>query len=309
VSITAGSTISTDTGVILDQGGNAIAVPSSLIPQLDGPDIRVFYAKSMLIDDVQIVGTDPLAFVASGPLVVHGTLDVGAHTLGAGAGALEKGDSIGIYRQVGSLGNKGGGGNGTDGGSYLTGSLSVAGKTYSGPLLVGGGRGGDASSGGGGGGGAVQLVSLDSISIAGAVRASGGGGGAAPGGAGGAGGTIVIETPTLGISGVVAANGGAGSECGMSAPDGALAATPAIGLGCDVNTGTGGIQHIHGGDGGTGVMLPTAGAGAMSPTFSAGTASGGAAGRIVLRDRDGMFTAPVGVVVSGVTTVGMLVIQ
>ena len=309
VSITAGSTITTDTGVILDKGGNAIPMPSKLVPQLNGPDIRVFYAKSLSIDDVQVLGTKPVSFVTTGPLLVRGVLDVGAHVTSAGPGALETGESIGIYRQAGSFNNKGGGGNGTDGGSYLTGASSVAGKAYTGSLLVGGGRGGDAATGGGGGGGAVQLVSLDSVSIPGAIRASGGGGNSSPGGAGGAGGTIVIEAPNIGISGAVAANGGAGSECGMNAPDGPVGASPAVGLVCDVNTGTNGIAHIHGGDGGTGSLLPTPGAGIISPTFSAGTASGGAAGRIILRDTDGMYMAPVNVVVSGIITLGMLQIQ
>ena len=307
VSITAGSTISTDTGVILDRDGNSIAMPSSLIPQLDGPDIRVFYAKTQSIDDVRVLGTKSVSFVASGPMVVHGILDISARTASAGPGALEAGDSIGIYRADGPLVNEGGGGNGTDGASGLSGASSVAGRAYAGALLVGGGRGADAAHGGGGGGGAIQLVSLDSVSITGAIRASGGGGKGGADGAGGAGGTIVIEAPTVGISGVIAANGGAGSVCGADAPDGPPDGSPAVAQACDV-TATG-VHHIYGGDGGTGTALPTPGAGFTTPTLSAPRVGGGAAGRVIVRDGDGMFSVPTGVVVSAVLTVGMLQIQ
>lgn len=300
VSIPAGSTISTDNGVVLDKDGNAIPFPHKLVAQIDAPDIQVFYAKSIVIDDVRVLGNKPLAIVTDGPLVVRGTIDLSANHESAGPGALDTGTTIGSYVSTMYSFAAGGGGNGTAGAS------TKGGLAYVGSTLVGGGRGGDVTHGGGAGGGAIQLVSTASISVLGAIDASGGGANAS--GGGGAGGTVVLESPSVAVSGQIGANGGAGNACSDTPPakDGELGTMAAIAPTCSVMVST--MTHpIGGGDGGTGMLPPATGKFYVGPTLSMGAGSGGAVGRVLINQAGDFSPSPTAI--SAVVTVGTLQIH
>jgi len=302
MSIPAGSTISTDTGVVLDKAGDAIALPHQLVAQVGAPDIQVFYAKSIVIDDVRILGGKPISIVTTGPLVVRGTVDVSATNVTAGPGATESGPMIGTFTSTMYAFASGGGGNGTAGAGSTAGGMAYVGTT-----LVGGGRGADATHGGGGGGGAIHLVSKSSVSVLGAIDASGGGGGASTNGAGGAGGTVVLEAPTVTVSGEIGTNGGAGNACANSLPsvDGHLGIAAATAPTCMITVLS--TPHtIGGGDGGTGSLAPLLGKYFIGPTFFQGSGSGGAVGRVVVNGHDGGFSPAPGAVINAVVSVGTL---
>lgn len=150
-------------------------------------------------------GTRPLVFLASGPVVVAGTIDASANGGTPGPGGSSGGPSSGA-RGGGSSGGYGGSSaserrDGGGGGGSLCGQGGAGGAgggiaggtggpvpppTELSPLRGGGGGGAgagrrtggtDNAGRGGGGGGAVQISSSVSIAIDGTVLAGGGGGG------------------------------------------------------------------------------------------------------------------------------------
>jgi hypothetical protein len=303
--------------VTIDTGVPSISVtlpPGATLdtrPQLGGgPELAVLHVSTLTVETgamVSIVGTRPLVIVADGAADIAGTLDAGAHgeVPGAGGALSAMGSGAGQKGTHGtSASDSGGGGAGfsTAGasGGAITGTCTydggAGGAMYGDAAItiLTGGSGGGASSGnsctpdpGGAGGGALQITSLTSITISGAVLAGGGGGhggtdcaaadgdvNSGPGG--GSGGAIVLQAPMIANTGVIAANGGGGGGSsstgnGSANPgqDGRPSATAALG-------GTG--PRAMGGSGGTGSAAPTPGGSSGCGTNGGG--GGGAAGWI-----------------------------
>ena len=275
---------------------------------------------------LRINGDRPAIIIARGDVRINGTLDVSAYGTQPGPGGYEGGgmDSLGgqgprfgeggihidSYRDGGGGGGAfcGSGGNGGSGGIANGGE---GGKAFMvdydlQPLLggSGGGRGrgditrADHNAGwGGAGGGAIQISSLRSITIGGAVLAGGGGGEGGrnvfdtdanwgSGGGGGAGGGILLEARRIVIrDGILSAGGGgggggAGIESGRSGEDGAQTESRAEG-------GEGGPDElgmrIDGGEGGGAMQISGDRGESDTDAPSNGAGGGGGAGCIVLR--------------------------
>ena len=155
-----------------------------------------------------------------GNLTVHGTLDVGAYSVGSGTGTVIEARNItigpgGVIKAT-ARGFQGGRGPGAGTGNLMGGTHG--GKGYDNtdalygsiaePINVGsGGRTPNSSSvsGAGYGGGAIQLVVLNSLTVDGTVVANGGSHASYGGGAGG---SIWLDTGLLAGTGVIQANGG-----------------------------------------------------------------------------------------------------
>ena len=175
-------------------------------------------------------------FVA-GPVEIGGTVDfTGGDALGAtpgisslcsGGGGIRGGAGAGPGAGSAGAGGGGGGGGsfggtgqpGTDG----TGTGGAAGETYGDTNLAsvldaegtecgGSGGGGSADAAGGGGGGAFLIVSLDSITLDGALLdvSGGAGGDGLGGGGGGSGGAVAMVAPTITGSATLDSTGGEG---------------------------------------------------------------------------------------------------
>jgi len=292
---------------------------------VSGRELCLIYATEVTIaagGTLTVTGRRPLALVSASTMAIAGAIDAGSH--GAQIGPAADDASCGFATPPdmdagGAGGGAGGsftlaGGNGgvgdTDASIGLdgTGAGGTHGATAAAPALRGGcsgQNGGDelpgGSVGGAGGhaGGALYLAARQSVSVAGAIRATGaaGAGGAAQagGGGGGAGGMIVIESPSITVGGQISANGGSGGQgggrivitgkvvdiTGAAGSDGALGMTPAPGgFGANNNDG----QFSAGGAGGAG----TAVAGAGTGSILGGGGGGGAAGVIRLIGQPGL---------------------
>jgi hypothetical protein len=179
-----------------------------------------------------------IAFVADGPLLIDGFLDVSAKGKVNGPGAsLSSSGGQPFIDPNSPTTKRGGGGAGGHLAGAPGGTESIAGGAANGgaqmpdPALttafVGGSpaykpdRNSDPNDtiGGGGGGGALMLISCrDAITITGTISAGGGGGpggkslfnNAVPGAGGGAGGYVVIQAKMINVSGQLFANGGWG---------------------------------------------------------------------------------------------------
>ena len=258
-----GATIETDGGVIRDSAGAVVDVKTEVIGT-----IRVFEAKSFIIDDARATGTAPLAFVASGRVQITGLLDVSARGKSPGPGAHADGSCAGgDIHAVGAPGNysgdgPGGGGHATSGaaGGGNNGTSGAAGGASFGATvpLTGGCRGGnvyapDGStlSNGGGGGGGIEIVSNTAITFGATGVVSAAGGGGEPSAGGGSGGLIILEAPKLTFSGTasgIATNGGSGGCPNLSGKDGTRTTAAAPGCGTQAP-----------GSGGTGLLPPQMG--------------------------------------------------
>lgn len=326
IDIPDGSTIDTDSGVVLDANGQAVAVASSLVMQSSGVPIRVFAGMTVSVGTVSIVGADPVAFVSAGAMMI-GNIDAAAYTApgsgdagSGGPGAVTMGDCVGssVDPRVGGPGG-GGGGDATAGGSgggykgSTPGGLAATGFD----LLVGGCSGGGATyadlsySLGGGGGGAIQLVSGSQLTLNGVIDVGGGGGEEDSGG--GAGGMVIIEAPMLAIAstGGIAANGGGGGGI-CNGANGPVDMSPALGgLGGSDGSACGSDGVFPGGAGGTATLQPGPGDiedGPVNPPFFKG-GGGGAVGRARIETLDGTYMSSTSSVVSVVITTDMLVLQ
>ncbi|HEY1554368.1 MAG TPA: hypothetical protein VGF94_06005 [Kofleriaceae bacterium] len=318
VVLPAGTKIDVDLGTVEDGMGNSIAIPSVLVPQTNGPNIRAFYAGSFTTQDVTVTGSAALALVAAGPVTIGGLVDVSGHAATAGAGAQESPAAcVGADTQTSSCGGTnntadlgpGGAGHATAGGTG--GGLNMPGEAGGAAFvgfspLVGGCRGGSFDVGstvlqsGGGGGGAIQLVSLDSVAMTGNGTLDVGGGGGE--GGGGSAGTIVIEAPRVQINGAstgVFANGGA-AGCGTDG-DGTLTSQAAQ---CSGGGAAGAVPGFFPGSGsvciaGGGVFCASCG------SFYRG--GGGASGLARIATKDGTYSVLDGAVISVGITTGVLV--
>jgi hypothetical protein len=238
-------------------------------------------------------GDNPLVLLGGSGVTIAGTLDVSSrarttrqtaananattcgsnltgtdNSQGGGGGA---GGSFGTIGGSGSIGNAGGGGAGGQ-------AAAAAAPTK----LVGGCKGGDGGAGGTGGtgadsGGAVEIVSHMSLTISGAVNASGAGGDGgsnqkAGGGGGGSGGMIVLDAQTYIVTGSVFADGGGGGGGGSQNTAG-TGGDDATMLGMVANGGPGAA-----GAGATGGAGAYSNIGAVSPSNAPGGGGGGGGG-------------------------------
>jgi hypothetical protein len=319
----------------------AVSVPSEVVNGM-----RVFVFKSLVINGVvhtqqtsDFLGP-AIVFIVAGDVGIHDLLDLSANTWRGGPGALDVmpatdadciGGRGGFDNTLAS--HKGGGGGG---GGYSAGAVGgassqfpggTAGKAQFDDTLVplrGGCPGGEDGAGfydaPGGGGGAIQISSATKIEITGfgKIDASGGGGAGIPqqnstaAGGGGGGGAILLEAPTVTLDGadvVLSTKGGAGGGTGMNV-DGT-----AIAIGEDGGTGAapaqGGYQttpggFLHGGNGGTHVVAPTAGSSPPSGTAGAGSGGGGGGGQVRFNTSDGNVTIRNGANVYSKTATGMV---
>jgi hypothetical protein len=236
---------------------------------------------------VSFVGPLPVILVVLGDATIDGTLSAASSTatgvVGAGGNASScDATNLGKAGQGksggggGALGSAGGAGAGTDAGA---GGL-VASDVTEAPLRGGctGGLGG--SSAGGAGGGALQLTVAGTLTISGAVSASGGGGNAGPnagGGGGGSGGVVFLHAMNLTVLGAVTAGGGGGGGGGGASNAGqdGLVTTAAAAVG-----GTGSQKGGAGGTtGAAAIGLPA------DPNTSSeqGGGGGGSSGYVFLR--------------------------
>ncbi len=234
------------------------------------------------------VGSKPLVILATGSLVVGGTIDVasrsgqptgaGAQPAACSAGAAATGTQGGTGGTFGGLGGNGGGVTSTGPASAPTSAVTV---------FRGGCRGGNGAGmmagAGGNGGGAVYLIASTTITISGTINASGSGAAnamvTAGGGGGGTGGMIGLDAPTVtAIAGAsIFANGGGGGEGATPMKVGSAGADPTMPLVGAIG-GTGGANH--GGDGGAGAAGATiaGGNGTNGGVCDRGGASGGGGG-------------------------------
>lgn len=266
-------------------------------------------AASIQIDQrLDVVGNRPLVLWTTGTISIGslGVLDVASHSMGtakigpgsnAGSCGVTAGSSLASTPGVGGGGSGGGfrsgGGVGGDGRNGVATSPGAAGLRQ--PLAFrggcDGGVGGLSTRDAGRGGGAVYLMARGTISIAGAIDASGSGGQGGSSGSdlsgasgGGSGGLIGIEgdmvaTPSARLS-ALGGSGGAGADQSGTGADGrdptispqpAKAEGPAGtitsnngGAGCDLggndavnggSVGGGGIGSGGGGGGGCGWIV------------------------------------------------------
>ncbi len=321
VVIPDGTSVNTDTGLVLGPNNNLLSVASVIVTHPTG-DIRVFVAKSFSFQGVTITGSKAVAFVAENDITIDGLVDASANSNKPGPGGQTTFSSCqGVYAQVGGGGGVGGGGaNAGAGGTGISQSTSTdpiaygPGGTAQSALsnLVGGCAGGTAApNNGGAGGGAVQLVAGGSVTFkpasgtdAGGVLDVGGGGGPFTSG-GGSGGNIIIEAPHVDIEGRLTANGGGGG-CGTNpGEDGHPSAATASG-GCYRSPGTG----PHGGGGGTKNSVSGG-----SGTFGIQTgnfgdfAGGGSVGRAVIWTGDGTYVTGTQAIISVVATTETLTLK
>jgi hypothetical protein len=232
----------------------------------DGPELAVLHVAALEIPSgsVRVVGARPLVIIASGGIVIDGTLDVSAHGAEPGAGGAGPGDGDGAgdggghgsqTAHDGGGGGAGfvtngasGGGGGVDGSCQgATGAGGARGTAYAtaGLQVLEGGSGGGSGAGGGdsdepqcpsaggAGGGAIQLHSAVEISIRGVIHVGGGGG---------EGGGYTGADPCARAA--AGSGGGSGGAIYLQAPrillDGVLAANGGAGGGGASNPGSSG---------------------------------------------------------------------
>ncbi len=295
-----------DNGDIFEQPSNApVAVRSLLVSQVGVPAIRVFIAHSFkihagLIQASAQVTSNPIAFVASGSITVDGLLDAGFPIrlgyFGPGS-QLASAPCAGIADFHGG----GGGGNATAGGfGAPKAQLPPAPGAPGGAVqpadifepLVGGCPGGGFSGAAGGKGGAgLELVSLSSIDISGALNVGGAGGDDSCGG--GSGGNVLLEAPAVSIEGMITANGGAGGACAASGNSGGYTLMAAAGVSCGTN------PQTTSGAGGTRTAGPEMG---IDPLVDTAAGGGGSVGRLEVKTADGTYSLGAGIVSAKVST-------
>jgi hypothetical protein len=286
-------------------------VKSILVSQVSAPSICAFYAAALDVSNVTATGSNALALVAPGPIVLRGSIDVAARSriqgsLNAGPGSVTLGACIGQYTDATSNGAGGGGGNATPGSDGLsTASIPVhraGGLAQTGfEPLIGGCQGGEPFYGGGGGG-AIQIDSATAIHMLQSGFLALGAAGGESGYGGGSGGNVVLEAPEIELSGGVAANGGGGglggTTCGGPGANATNDEVPAPGAVQSCSSGNGGA-------GGTRLTAPTLGV-AVIVDGGGASGGGGAVGRILIRTKDGTFIGP-GSIFSIVQTTDTLV--
>jgi hypothetical protein len=244
---------------------------------------------------VSVTGTRPLVLLATNTLLIdtNGVVDASGGMATGGPGADLACDGTGTPGMGANTGGGGAGGSfGTRGANGGTGGGGATGGTAAMPIappsvLQGGcsgtdGGGSPATHGRRGfGGGGVYLVAGTSLTIFGAVNASGAGGlkGTATkggGGGGGAGGMVVLYAPAISVTNAtrIFANGGGGGGGASGNADGLDGATPNEPLSPALGGGGGGAGGA--GSGGAGGFLSTA----PQPGSTSGEGCGGGGGGV-----------------------------
>ncbi len=238
---------------------------------------------------ITATGARPLVLLATATLHVTGTIDIASHRAGAlvnpgqiGAGAVPATDTT-LCDPGTPPGANGGGAGGsfttTAGGNGGDPNHGAAGGMKTVAALRGGCAGQDGMSGTPGtkgmGGGAIYLYAGTSITIDGAIDASGAGGthgvtGNAGGGGGGSGGMIVLDAPAVTNNSVLYANGGGGAEGSGNTTPGFDGAEP-NGTGAAPSSGS---NSAIGGDGGGGSAQGVAPGNGASDTSGGGGGGG-----------------------------------
>jgi hypothetical protein len=249
-SFDSGST-GADGALTLTTPGTIDFDPASFTPPLDPDGDNVYHFTSVTIGPgvtVRLRGPglnmSPVWWLASGPVVLDGTIDLSGDDGQHGSVVIHDGSRSPAVPGAGGFPGGVGGtttaaaqtGSGPGGGLLAQrsdhsgggaahvsrGSGDIAGPpAYGNPFLLPllGGSGGAGAhhfsgngGGGGAGGGAILIASSISIVVNGAVRANGGSGGATAAshtnGGGGSGGTIHLLAPSVGGSGALSAIGG-----------------------------------------------------------------------------------------------------
>jgi hypothetical protein len=256
----------------------------------DNPPYCVIAAADISVTGTLAVnGTKPLVLLATGTITITGTLDVASHrtpveTLGAAHdfSGCAPGTLPTATKGGGGAGGSFGGTGGIGGDGPMAGTNGVPGALQAATALRGGcpGQDGDGNGGPPGhGGGAVYLIADTSISVGGAINASGEAGGAglapSPGGGGGAGagGLIGLDSPVVTVGGSVFANGGGGAEgAGVNSNNGLNGNDPTVAGAPAANGGS------SGGAGGAGGVNNSADGSAGATAASEGGMSGGGGG-------------------------------
>lgn len=245
--------------------------------------VCVVAAASVNVQTLSATGSRPLVILATQSLVVSGTLDVASHrggTIGPGANAAACVAGQAATNKQGGPGGSFGGRGGAGGGGPLAGATATSVTTIRGGCAGLQGSGGTQGVGGNGGG-AVYLIAGTSISISGAINASGAGGGGAidtaGGGGGGSGGMIGLDAPTITISpgAQIFANGGGGGEGAGNSNSGNPGADPTSAL-VPAAGGANGAGAGDGGNGAAGTLLD----GSPGETSAESGGGGGGAGVI-----------------------------
>jgi hypothetical protein len=282
------------------------------------PDACFVVGAKVTVTSLVATGKRPLVIVGGSAIAITTLLDVGSRHVGA-AGAGANSTECQLFKRNPGTGTGGGGGaGGSFGGQAGNGGQGNAGNRQNGqaadadvgdPARLRGGcpgqAGGNSKAGdGGNGGGAVYLVSGGTITIMGAIDASGAGGlGAAGqngGSGGGSGGLIVLHgaaISTMGTTLVFATGGGGGGGGAASGPPATAKGNdgqdPSVGLPLAIAAGgTGGqVSSGNGGDGGSG--FPATGNtldGTGGDTGAGGGGGGGASGFILTGQSLGLAT-------------------
>ena len=248
----------------------------------------------------RVTGSRPLVLVATGDLLITGTLDASSHIADRSTGAAADAASCttGTLPMNGNTGGGGGaggtfttlggaGGQGANAGPAggIAGGIVAATSLHGGCPGQAGAPGGNIAAAPGHGGGAVYLLAGASLTLAGTIAANGSAGSSAQnragGGGGGSGGMIVLYATsiTTNMTSKLIADGGGGA----SGADGAQGNDGSDPLLADVITPAPGGAAGFGGAGGNGYANGTAaqpGLDAPSGTSRGGGGGGGGAGYI-----------------------------
>jgi hypothetical protein len=236
VSVDSAATINTDSGaVVVDGVASRDFTPVDVAAVGDCRAIFALVTQEFRVASgatVSVTGSRGLAIVSTGPVVIDGTLDVGAHGLVPGPGGTVRAFGGGYGSAGGLAGCQSGGTIPTFGSADLSGLC-----------------GGSTAAGGGGAGGALQVTSLAGVALgsSGIIRAVGGGGGS-PGGSGGG---VLVQAPEVMIAGVISVNGGGGGGYSGPGEDGRLSEAAPGALRRTI-TGTCGPTTTYYGGGGAG---------------------------------------------------------
>jgi len=257
----------------IDTSTSPLCGTAQLTPAIDA---CVIAGTSVVIpggETVRVTGSRPLILLATGSLTLSGVVDAASHRGGTTGPGAELGPCSTTIKNptVGASGDGGGGwggsfgaagnngGNGGLGGGGGTAAPAIATTTLRGgcPGAKGAGTIGGA---GGRGGGAVLLIAKQTLTIDGAVNASGaageGGKTGGGGGGGGSGGMIALDAATVNVPGQSFANGGGGGEGANLAADGIAGSEPTA---PNTIASGGKLGTMFGGDGGGGGFGSTPG--------------------------------------------------
>jgi hypothetical protein len=198
-------------------GTTVVFNPKSYNPPLNPVGDNIFNFTTITIPQgvtVRLDGsifTQPVVFLASGPVQINGTIDLSGGTGGCSSPANCRTQSIpGAGGYPGGIAGNGNNnpptaGLGPGGGAAQTSSSNAVKGTYTGnavavPLIGGSGGGGSFSGGGGAGGGAILIASSASINFGPSTNLINASGGAGSGGGGsGAGGAIRLMAPSISV--------------------------------------------------------------------------------------------------------------